>query len=699
MKKSLFIILIVLLNIIFTACGSGSSGEIENKELYLLDLILDKDSIIADGTDKVYLSVKGYDEDGEEIEVENPEYYYVENESNIKISENYFYSEIPGDYTLFAKSGDIQSESKIVKVLEKESYKEEIEIVYEWLTFDIIRLNNESVEDINSNMYFPIEKDGININWNVEEGSEGLINFETGEIVRPIGNDEVVKIRALLSQEEETREIIFELKIKGISNNNFLESLVITDYVLNPEFNREIFEYNITVNVNTAVIEIDALAEDDNAVVTGCGIIEINDIEKISIKVISEYGEEKEYAINIKREELILTKLELKSDKESITANGSDKAVFQIDGYDQYNNKLNNIEYEIYKNDEKYNIAEFSTEIFGEYEFYALSGEIKSNTVTISAIEYINVSRVEIYPDKYEIWADNADTVNFTVNVYDLEGNILQDVTAKIYMNQTEYNEKSFKTNKDGNYVFYAEYKGIKSDEISINVKALSYLYNIKLESDKLEIKADGIETVTFTATGYDQYGEVYTGKTLIIYVNDIAMTGNTFKTNTAGIYTVKAKYGMLSSRELTITAISVEPRIVLSDVSNVKKGEEFEVYISGENFVEEGNGLQITLSFDTNYIDVPDPDNPLDAATPLGVFATEGLQLPVSQVPGEISIANSTGYPENFNTDLYKVKFVAKQDTGSTEISIKVLKISSSDNLRWLLIDYTDKGIITFIK
>lgn len=135
------------------------------------------------------------------------------------------------------------------------------------------------------------------------------------------------------------------------------------------------------------------------------------------------------------------------------------------------------------------------------------------------------------------------------------------------------------------------------------------------------------------------------------------------------------------------------EAALNISD-ANVEAGDEFEIMVSGSDFAELGNGIEITLAYNSSIIEVATPDNKLDSVTMYGNFATDGTLLDVDQETGKIKIVNSTGSGENFNQDLFSVKFVAKS-SGTANITVEDLLIADEANENAVTVKTDDKGVV----
>lgn len=90
---------------------------------------------------------------------------------------------------------------------------------------------------------------------------------------------------------------------KTSSNNNYLSSLEIEGYKLNPIFNKNTTNYSLTIEDDINEINVIAKTEDSNATVNGAGkqTIKTGD-NKIELVVVADNGDEKNYTISVKLE-------------------------------------------------------------------------------------------------------------------------------------------------------------------------------------------------------------------------------------------------------------------------------------------------------------------------------------------------------------------------------------------------------------
>ncbi len=86
---------------------------------------------------------------------------------------------------------------------------------------------------------------------------------------------------------------------KKLSSNNYLKSLSIDGFMLEPEFKKDVIEYNVTLPVDTTKVKILAETEDEKASIKGIG--EVNVVEgsnTLLVTAVAENGNEKQYKIN-----------------------------------------------------------------------------------------------------------------------------------------------------------------------------------------------------------------------------------------------------------------------------------------------------------------------------------------------------------------------------------------------------------------
>ncbi|MBR2436452.1 MAG: hypothetical protein IKB24_02865 [Alistipes sp.] len=244
--------------------------------------------------------------------------------------------------------------------------------------------------------------------------------------------------------------------------------------------------------------------------------------------------------------------VELSVDKSSIKADGEEQATFtvKVDGAVAEDAQI------ICLNDNS--IVEgttFKTAVAGEYSFKAAYKGFTSETVTITAVAVeAPIPAVELTVDKNEIVADNSDTATFTVKVDGEDKSSEVKITVINYNSELEGN--TFTTDVAGEFVFVANYEGVKSNEVKVVATAVEapVQKTLKIQSDVNRIKADGLEKVTFTVF----YGEDDVTADAEIYCSNhegVTVEGNTFSSTTVGSYSFRARY----DGQTTGTAVSID--------------------------------------------------------------------------------------------------------------------------------------------
>ena len=136
----------------------------------------------------------------------------------------------------------------------------------------------------------------------------------------------------------------------SLSKNNNLSSLSVEGYDLDPVFNKDTLEYNVSVNEDEKEIKISATAEDKTAIINGLGTFEVTaGNNTFDIIVVAQNGSEKTYKLNV---EVI--------DKEPIEVNieGIKYTVVKLkdslskpEGYTESTVNINNFEIPSFYND------------------------------------------------------------------------------------------------------------------------------------------------------------------------------------------------------------------------------------------------------------------------------------------------------------------------------------------------------------
>ena len=245
--------------------------------------------------------------------------------------------------------------------------------------------------------------------------------------------------------------------------------------------------------------------------------------------------------------------VELSADKAEIMADGQDAATFtvEVDG----SNTTDGVMIICLNDNSVLEGNTFTTATAGEYRFKASYKGFTSAEVKITAkATAAPVPTVELTADKSEIVADNSDTVTFTVTVDGEDKSSEAKITIINYNSELESN--TFTADVAGEFVFVANYEGVKSNEVKVVATAVEapVQKSLKIQSDVNRIKADGTEKVTFTVL----YGEDDVTANAEIYCSNhegVIVEGNTFSSTTVGSYSFRARY----NGQTTGTAVSID--------------------------------------------------------------------------------------------------------------------------------------------
>ena len=194
--------------------------------------------------------------------------------------------------------------------------------------------------------------------------------------------------------------------------------------------------------------------------------------------------------------------------------------------------------------------ATFKTTTPDEYRFVAVYKGVKSNEVKVVA-KALDVD-VLLTADKLEIVGDDADTVTFAVTVDGEDKTAESVITILNYSIALEGN--TFTSDVAGEFIFQAKFDGKLSNQVVVTATAVEtpVQKSLSLTASPMRIKADGIESVTFTVMyGEEDVTDVCEIKTT---TGDV-IEGGVFTTTTVGSYNVYALYDNVRSNTVSIDA------------------------------------------------------------------------------------------------------------------------------------------------
>ncbi len=161
--------------------------------------------------------------------------------------------------------------------------------------------NNISLDKNAINYSAEVESNisSIKVNASLENGKASFVDGYGPRVVNlNYGNNAIlIKVKA---ENESVRTYTINVNRKdNRSTNNYLKSLSLSDGKI--VFDKDTFEYNISVNYDVTKIDVNALVEDEKAIVKVSNPELVVGDNTITIEVVSENGQVKNYKINVKR--------------------------------------------------------------------------------------------------------------------------------------------------------------------------------------------------------------------------------------------------------------------------------------------------------------------------------------------------------------------------------------------------------------
>ena len=220
------------------------------------------------------------------------------------------------------------------------------------------------------------------------------------------------------------------------SKDNNLKSLSVTvgeeSYAIDPEFNADVLEYNVTVPTGTTMVNVNATKNDSTAIVDGDGEIEVTEgLNTIPIVVTAQNGDEKTYTliVNVEDQNPINVVIDGKNytvvkSATLLTAPASfSETTVQIDGFQIPAFVNDAIDYTLVGlKDEDGNVALYRY-LDGEYTLY---NEFNSKSYTLvpvafdKELDYIKTT-VEINGVSMDVYKYSEDSNLVIINAINLE--------------------------------------------------------------------------------------------------------------------------------------------------------------------------------------------------------------------------------------------------------------------------------------
>lgn len=266
---------------------------------------------------------------------------------------------------------------------------------------------------------------------------------------------------------------------KKYSSNNYLKSLSIDGYELQPVFNKDTLEYKVDLKIDTTKINVLAQAEDAKATIKGTGEVTVNDgANTIIVTVVAENGNEKQYKINATVLEPDPIEVKINNKKYTVIRKGkienvpSDFVESKIKIKDQdiiaYKSEIAKLTLVGLKDEEGKTSLFIYNASSNEYKAFQ---EIKSNGASLIILE------------QQQVPSNDYEKTEFTYNDIKINGFKLKDdkIVSKI--------DKNFSLSIDKYYIVYAKNLLTGNEDYYLYDKEEKTFQRYYLEYDKYKNK------------------------------------------------------------------------------------------------------------------------------------------------------------------------------------------------------------------
>jgi hypothetical protein len=212
-------------------------------------------------------------------------------------------------------------------------------------------------------------------------------------------------------------------------------------------------------------------------------------------------------------------------------------------------------------NGEKISTAGFRIEAEGTYYIVAHLGEIRSDTLTIRALDPSKLSlHLSVNADQQVAFiADGKSALDFEVSLFHHGVAVPLSSEFVLYCNKEILNSQSFSTKKAGQYKFKATGAGLTSNEISI--EALSPVKKLRLSKQSTDPHFFGynLSETGFVLEGFDAANQpVALSEDIKLFKGTSEIDpGSRFKSNELGKVNFQARGYKVESNKLDIEVLS----------------------------------------------------------------------------------------------------------------------------------------------
>ena len=348
----------------------------------------------------------------------------------------------------------------------------------------------------------PYSYENISIEAQAEDTENARVSISgTTYLIEGEINDVSIKVRA---QNGSIREYIIHV-LRMPESNNLLKTLTVSSgdiYALSPKFNAGVTNYTLEVPSAIELVNVEGLAEDEDAIVTGNGDYRLNiGLNKIQIKVLKD-NKEKVYTVNITRladKNVYLKTLEIDNGTLSPTFDKT-RGVYTVNIPYTENSLDMNIETE--DKNAKYEVIGNNNLRYGSNEVkirVTSSDGSASKTYVLNVIKQGNIdNNLEALAIDGELVEDfNPNTTHYELEVeYEKESTLIEAIPADETASVTGTGYYSLSEGLNTINVYVTSQSGlIKTYEIEVTRKNNTYLN--MLVTDRGEVSPTFIKTTT----------------------------------------------------------------------------------------------------------------------------------------------------------------------------------------------------------
>ena len=220
MLKKLYKLIFLIIVLGFAGCLSTEKKE-EARNVGSIFIAVDKYEMKSGNNEEIKITnliVK--DQNGTEWaeKVSEAVHYYQYNGTDTKYTPP-FKADVEGNYKLYCKIGGIKSNEVSITVKKPASESDDVAFVKNWLTFDVIKLNNDLATNITGSLKLWItdnQNKSSTIKWSRIIGNgDGDINCETGAVTRGEKDTSVVLTAQIMkgsASDTKTFQIVIKKK-------------------------------------------------------------------------------------------------------------------------------------------------------------------------------------------------------------------------------------------------------------------------------------------------------------------------------------------------------------------------------------------------------------------------------------------------------------------------------------------------------